>query len=40
LVKSAVYGFYRISNLLGGDLDTSIFSILPVLGVFDASLKM
>ena len=40
LVKSAVYGFYRISNLLGGSLDTSFFSIFAVLGVLDASFKM
>ena len=40
LVKSAVYGFYRISNLLGGDLDTALFSILPILGVLDSSFKM
>ncbi len=40
LVKSAVYGFYRISNLLGGSLDTSFFSIFAVMGVLDASFKM
>jgi len=40
LVKSAVYGFYRISNLLGGELDTTFFSIFAILGVVDASFKM
>lgn len=40
LVKSAVYGFYRLSNLLGGDLETSFFSVFCFLGVIDASLKM
>jgi NADH:ubiquinone oxidoreductase subunit 4 (chain M) len=40
LVKSAIYGFYRISNLLGGSLDTSFFSIFAVMGVLDASFKM
>jgi NADH-quinone oxidoreductase subunit M len=40
LVKSAVYGFYRISNLLGGEVDTIFFSVLPILGVIDSSLKM
>lgn len=40
LVKSAVYGFYRLSNLLGGDIDTTFFSVLPILGVLDSSLKM
>jgi len=40
LVKSAVYGFYRISNLLGGSIDTSFFSIFAIMGVLDASFKM
>lgn len=40
LVKSAVYGFYRLSNLLGGNLDTSFFSVLPIMGVLDSSFKM
>ena len=40
LVKSAVYGFYKITNLLGGDVNTTIFSTLCIIGVFDASLKM
>jgi len=35
-----VYGFYRLSNLLGGDLDTTFFSVFAILGVLDASLKM
>ena len=40
LVKSAVYGFYRLSNLLGGDLETVFFSTFCILGVLDSSLKM
>ncbi len=40
LVKSAVYGFYRLSNLLGGELDTTFFSVFAILGILDASLKM
>jgi formate hydrogenlyase subunit 3/multisubunit Na+/H+ antiporter MnhD subunit len=40
LVKSAVYGFYRLSNLLGGDLETVFFSIFCFLGILDSSLKM
>lgn len=40
LVKSAVYGFYRISNVLGGDISTILFGIFPVLGVIDSSFKM
>jgi formate hydrogenlyase subunit 3/multisubunit Na+/H+ antiporter MnhD subunit len=39
-VKSAVYGFYRLSNLLGGDLETVFFSLFCFLGVLDSSLKM
>jgi len=40
LVKSAVYGFYRLTNLLGGDLETTVFSTFCVLGILDSSLKM
>lgn len=40
LVKSAIYGFYRLSNVLGGDLETSFFSVFCLLGAIDASLKM
>ena len=40
LVKSAVYGFYRLTNLLGGDLETVFFSTFCVLGILDSSLKM
>ncbi len=40
LVKSAVYGFYKITNLIGNDLNTTIFSTICIIGVVDASLKM
>jgi len=40
LVKSAVYGFYKITNLLGNDINTTIFSTICIVGVVDASLKM
>jgi len=40
LVKSAVYGFYKITNLLGNDINTTIFSSICVIGIVDASLKM
>jgi len=40
LVKSAVYGFYKITNLLGADVNTTIFSTICVVGIVDASLKM
>ena len=40
LVKSAVYGFYKITNLLGNDINTTIFSTICIIGVIDSSLKM
>ena len=40
LVKSAVYGFYKITTLLGNDLNTTLFSTICIVGVVDASLKM
>jgi NADH-quinone oxidoreductase subunit M len=40
LVKSAVYGFYRLSNILGTDINTVFFTIFPILGVIDSSFKM
>jgi len=40
LVKSAVYGFYKITTLIGGDLNTTLFSTICIIGVVDASLKM
>ena len=40
LVKSAVYGFYKITILLGNDINTTIFSTICIIGVVDSSLKM
>ena len=40
LVKSAVFGFYKLSNLLGGQIDTTLFSVFAFMGVLDASYKM
>jgi formate hydrogenlyase subunit 3/multisubunit Na+/H+ antiporter MnhD subunit len=40
LVKSAIYGFYRFSNLLGGHMDILIGGVICFLGVLDASIKM
>lgn len=40
LVKSAVYGFYKITTLLGNDINTTIFSTICIVGIVDASLKM
>ena len=40
LVKSAVYGFYKITSLLGNDINTTVFSTICIVGIVDASLKM
>ena len=40
LVKSALYGFYKISTLLNFEINTSLFILITLLGVFDSSLKM
>lgn len=40
LVKSAVYGFYKLTNIVYGDFDTSIFIAIAMFGVIDSSLKM
>lgn len=40
LVKSALYGFYKITTLLSGEVNTSFFILITLLGVFDSSLKM
>lgn len=40
LVKSALYGFYKLSNLLSFDINTTVFLIICFFGVLDSSLKM
>ena len=40
LVKSALYGFYKITNMLCFDVNSSFFLLICFIGVFDASLKM
>ena len=40
LVKSAVFGFYKLTNLVGFDINTTIFSTICLIGVVDSSLKM
>ena len=40
LVKSAVYGFYKITQNIGGNINTTIYSTICIVGVVDASLKM
>lgn len=40
LVKSAVYGFYKMTTLLGVDINTTLFSTICIVGIIDSSLKM
>jgi hypothetical protein len=40
LVKSALYGFYKLSNVLGGEISTIFFTSIAMMGAIDASLKM
>ncbi len=40
LVKVAALGFYKFSLILNGNLNTSFFLALCVVGVIDASLKL
>lgn len=40
LVKSALFGFYKITNIIGGDINTTIFVTICLIGIFDSSLKM
>lgn len=40
LVKSALFGFYKLSNIFAIQIDTFFFSLICILGVLDSSLKM
>ena len=40
LVKTALYGFYKISSLLGGEMNSIFFSTICIIGIVDSSLKM
>jgi len=40
LVKTALFGFYKLINILGSELNSVFFSSICLLGVIDASLKM
>ncbi len=40
LVKTAVYGFFKLTNLIGVEVDTYFFSIFTLMGIVDASIKM
>lgn len=40
LVKTALYGFYKLNTCIFTDLDSSIFISICIMGVVDSSLKM
>jgi len=40
LVKSALYGFYKLTNCFCGSINTSVFLVICMFGVIDSSLKM
>lgn len=40
LVKTALYGFYKISSVFGGEINSILFSTICIIGIIDSSLKM
>ena len=40
LVKSALYGFYKFTNIINNDIYTVLFLVVVLFGVLDASMKM
>ena len=40
LVKTALYGFYKITQNLGNEINTTIFTTICLVGIVDSSLKM
>ena len=40
LVKSALYAFFKITNLVSCEIETVLFSTIAFIGAIDASLKM
>jgi len=40
LVKSALYGFYKMTNVLGHEIDNTWLTAIVIMGIIDASLKM
>ena len=40
LVKSALFGFFTLTNLFCAELNTALFGVVAFLGAIDASLKM
>jgi len=40
LVKTAIYGFYKISNVIGSEFGSVLFTTICMVGIVDSSLKM
>jgi formate hydrogenlyase subunit 3/multisubunit Na+/H+ antiporter MnhD subunit len=40
LVKTALYGFYKYTSIIGLHINTTIFIVITFIGVVDASIKM
>jgi len=40
LVKSALYGFYKMTNCINGEIDNTWLTAIVIMGIVDASLKM
>ncbi len=40
LVKTALYGFYKISSIFGSETNSILFSTICLIGIIDSSLKM
>jgi NADH:ubiquinone oxidoreductase subunit 4 (subunit M) len=40
LVKSALFAFFKLTNLISCEIETVFFSSIAFIGVIDASLKM
>lgn len=39
-MKSALYAFFKLTNIIAFEVETIIFSVIAFLGSIDASLKM
>jgi len=40
LVKTALYGFYKIINILSSEFSGVMFTTICIIGIVDSSLKM
>ena len=40
LVKTALYGFYKYTMIIGTGLNTTFFIVIAAVGIVDASIKM